>query len=61
MHMEYMAIGSIATWFSIPNMYHVPYIKSWKHVCKVGVSPKERLKKSTIEHYWVCHGKNMFT
>jgi hypothetical protein len=47
--MEYMAIGSIATCFSIPNMYHVPYIKSWKHGCKVGASPKQRLRKSTIE------------
>jgi hypothetical protein len=48
MHMEYMAIRSIATWFSIPNMCHVPYIKSWKHGCKVGVSPKERLKNQQL-------------
>jgi hypothetical protein len=44
-----MTIGSIATWLSIPNMYQVPYMMNWKHGCNVGVSPKEKFKKSTIE------------
>jgi hypothetical protein len=44
-----MTIRSIATWLSIPNMYQVPYMMNWKHGCNVGVSPKEKFKKSTIE------------
>jgi hypothetical protein len=40
-----MTIRSIA----IPNMYQVPYMMNWKHGCNVGVSPKKKFKKSTIE------------
>jgi hypothetical protein len=44
-----MTIGSIATWLSISNMYKVPYRMNWKHGCNVGVSPKKKFKKSTIQ------------
>jgi hypothetical protein len=44
-----MTTRSIATWLSIPNMYQVPYMMNWKHGCNLGVSPKEKFKKSTIE------------